>query len=339
MRDPEISVVAPVYECAGCLDALHQRVAAALDETGESWELVLVDDASPDGAWERIEQICAADPRVRALRLSRNFGQHAAITCGLGAARGHWVAVMDCDMQDPPEELPRLLEAAREGYDVVLSQRDHRRQALHRRLAANAYLRVRNKLAGVHINTRHSTLSVISRPVVEAFLRVGDRDRQYLMILHWLGFPTTTVTIAHREREHGGSSYTLAKLVQVAVDGMFFQTTVLLRWIVVLGFVLAALGAAATVLLVILYFVNSPLPGFTSLAALALGIGGFTIVSTGVIGLYVGKIFEQVKGRPLFVVDRQLPGDGATHAPISDAVGVLAARPAPLRDIDEHGST
>ncbi|MGI8729161.1 MAG: glycosyltransferase family 2 protein [Solirubrobacteraceae bacterium] len=338
MRDPEISVVAPVYGCAGCLDALHQRVAAALDEAGESWELVLVDDASPDGAWERIEQICAADPRVRALRLSRNFGQHAAITSGLEAARGRWVAVMDCDLQDPPEELPRLLETAREGFDVVLTERDQRRQPLHRRVTGYAYLMIRNRLTGVKINPRHSTLSVISRPVVDTFLRVGDRDRQYLMILHWLGFPTTTVMIAHRERGQGSSSYTFAKLLQVAVDGMFFQTTILLRWIVVLGFVLAMLGAAGTLALTIMYFVDRPLPGFTGLAALVLIIGGFTIVSTGVIGLYVGKIFEQVKGRPLFVVARRLPAGEDLHVPVPDAATAMSARPLGPHDVDDRGA-
>jgi glycosyltransferase involved in cell wall biosynthesis len=335
MAQPELSIVTPVYGCVGCLDALHRRIAATLGRTGTSWELVLVDDASPDGSWARIEELATGDGRVRALQLSRNFGQHAAITAGLDAARGTWVAVMDCDLQDPPEELPRLLDVARSGYDVVLTERDHRRQAWHRRLSGRTYLAVRDRLAGVQINPQHSTLSIISRDVVDAFLRLGDQDRQYLMILHWLGFRQTTVRIAHGERHEGASSYTLGKLVNVAVNGIFFQTTVLLRWIVILGFVLATGGALLAALLVILYFVDRPLPGFTSLAVLLLVVGGFTIVSTGVIGLYVGKIFEQVKGRPLFVVARRLPAAEDPHDPVPDAATLAperSAHPAVVRE-------
>lgn len=305
---PDVSVVVPVYGCADCLGALEQRLRAVLDDNVRAWELVLVDDQSPDGAWERIEEIAARDGRIRAIQLSRNFGQHAAITAGLAEARGERVIVMDCDLQDPPEEIPRLLAAAREGYDVVLTRRDRRRQAWHRRVGARLYLRTRNALVGTHVDIEHATLSLITRAVVDAFLSLGDRDRHYLLILHWLGFRRTVLPLTHQERVAGRSSYTLSKLVRVAVDGMFFQTTVLLRWIVYLGFAVAAAGLVLAVAFIALYFVGSPLPGFTSIAVLILTVGGFIIVSTGISGLYVGKIFEQVKDRPLYVVGRRAEG-------------------------------
>jgi polyisoprenyl-phosphate glycosyltransferase len=308
----EISVVVPVYGCAGCLATLHARLAAVLGS--DDWEVVFVDDCSPDEAWFRLEELSEADERIRALRLSRNFGQHAAITAGLAEARGDWVVVMDCDLQDPPEEIPRLLATAREGFDVVLTQRDRRRQSWPRRLASKAYFRMRNILMGTSMTSEHATLSVISRSVVDAFLSLGDVDRQYMLILHWLGFRRTVLPLRQQDRQEGKSSYTLSKLIQVAVDGMFFQTTRLLRWIVLLGFLVAAGGVVLAGLFIVLYFTAKPLPGFTGLAVLTLLVGGFILVSTGIIGLYVGKIFEQVKGRPLYVVERRTgPAEAGTQ--------------------------
>jgi dolichol-phosphate mannosyltransferase len=278
----------------------------------ESWEVVLVDDRSPDDAWSVVQQLASTDKHVRALRLSRNFGQHAAITAGLAEARGTWVVVMDCDLQDPPEEIPRLLATAKEGYDVVLTRRDQRRQAWYRLVGARAYFRVRNILLGQTMDTEFATLSVISRNVVDAFLSLGDRDRQYMLILQWLGFRRTILPLVHAERHEGRSSYTLSTLIQVALDGMFFQTTRLLRWIVYVGFAVALAGLLLAVVFIALYFTSSALPGFTSLAVLILLVGGFIIVSTGITGLYVGKIFEQVKGRPLYIVDRRVPA-GQIH--------------------------
>lgn len=305
MNSTELSVVIAVYGCAGSLEPLHQRLAAALDAAGIDWEVVYVDDSSPDDSWPRLEALADADPRVLALHLSRNFGQHAAITAGLAEAAGDWVAVMDCDLQDPPEAIPDLLESARSGYDVVLTKRNKNRQGLLRRLGARLYFRVRNALLKTKVDPDFTTLSVISRPVVDSFLAVGDRDRQYMLILHWLGFRKLVKTVSSAGRAEGRSSYTFSKLMRVALDGMFFQTTVLLRWIIYLGFAVAAAGIALAVALVTLYFVHRPPPGYTSLAVLTLLVGGFIIMSTGVTGLYVGKIFEQVKGRPLYVVDRR----------------------------------
>jgi polyisoprenyl-phosphate glycosyltransferase len=323
MSCPELSVVVPVYGCVDCLEALVRRLHETLDTAEPSWEVVLVDDASPDGSWPRLRELSRTDPKVRALSLSRNFGQHAAITAGLAEAGGRWVVVMDCDLQDPPEEIPRLLETARSGYDVVLTRRDQRRQAWHRRVGARVYFRARNVLLDTKVDTEYSTLSVISRPVVDAFLSLGDRDRQYMLILHWLGFERTVLELEHQERAAGRSSYTLGKLLRVAADGMFFQTTVLLRWSMYIGMLIALSGVFLAAALIVLYFVNRPLPGFTSLAVLILVVGGLIMVSTGITGLYVGKIFEQVKGRPLYVVAER---SGTDHDADVDPVPEPAAR-------------
>jgi polyisoprenyl-phosphate glycosyltransferase len=302
----ELSVVVAVYSCVECLPALHERLVRTLEQLVASFEVVFVDDGSPDGAWDVIARIAAEDARVRAVRLSRNFGQHAAITAGLAETQGRRIVVMDCDLQDPPEEIPRLYERALAGYDIVFARRKWRRDSIFRRTAARAYFRLLNRLAQARIDGEYGTFSIISRPVRDAYLSIGDRGRHYLFILYWLGFEQAAVDVPHAPRAAGQSSYTFGKLVGHAFEGLFFQTTVLLRWIVYFGF-LVALGCVLLAgVFAAIFVLGNPPPGWTSLAVIILVIGGFIIMSTGVTGLYIGKIFEQVKGRPLYVVQETL---------------------------------
>jgi dolichol-phosphate mannosyltransferase len=306
MSAPLLSVVVPVYGCVDCLRTLHERVTAAVEGITPDFEMVLVDDGGDDGSWEVIEELVAGDARVRALRLSRNFGQHAAITAGLEQARGDWTVVMDCDLQDPPEEIPRLYTKAAEGFDVVFGLRNQKPAGLPRRVLARAYFWALKTFAGSEFEGQWGTFSILSRKVVRAFLKFRDNDRHYLMILHWLGFRTATIEYEPARRFAGRSSYSFTRLLKHAADGVFFQTTVLLRWIVYLGFALAAAGALAAVYLAVARLSNSFYPGWTSIAVFTLLIGGFIIISTGITGLYIGKVFEQVKGRPLFLIDEVL---------------------------------
>jgi dolichol-phosphate mannosyltransferase len=293
------------------VQALHARLTAALEQMVPDYELIFVDDRSPDQAWELLETLAERDPHVVSLRLSRNFGQHAAITAGLERSRGRWVVVMDCDLQDPPEEIHRLYAKALEGYDVVYAQRRRTGTSLFRRAASRLYFRAMNVFAGASYDYRAGPFSIISRQVVNEFLRFKDRSRQYLLILHWLGFNSTAVEYEQPGRHAGESSYSVRRLVAQALDGVFFQTTVLLRWVVLLGFgfALAGLGLAAYYLIAKL--TGRAAPGFTSLAVFTLTVGGFIIISTGVTGLYVGRVFEQVRERPLFIVDAVVESEPA----------------------------
>jgi polyisoprenyl-phosphate glycosyltransferase len=304
----ELSVVVAVYGCVDCLGKLHERLVRTLERLVDSFELVFVDDGSPDGAWNVLARLASEDSRVRAVRLSRNFGQHAAITAGLAESRGRLVVVMDCDLQDPPEEIPRLYERALAGYDIVLARRKGRQDSVLRRAAARSYFWLLNHLVGTHIQGAYGTFSIISRQVRDAYLSIGDRGRHYLFILHWLGFEQAAVDVPHAPRAVGQSAYTFGKLVRHAIDGVFFQTTVLLRWIVYFGFLIALAGVLLAAVFASIFFFGDPPPGWTSLAVIILVIGGFIIMSTGVTGLYIGKIFDQVKGRPLYVVRDILNG-------------------------------
>lgn len=306
----ELSVVVPVYRCGDCLRELYRRLVDALDWVRGEVEFVLVEDRGDDESWEVLTRLAAEDSRVRAFRLSRNFGQHAAITAGLAQSRGRWIVVMDCDLQDPPEEIRRLYAKASEGYDVVLARRTTRGQSRLRTRFARAYFTLLNTFTGLRLDGSYGSFSMISRKVVDAFLRFRDRDRHYLFILSWLGFDTASIEYDRPERAAGRSAYGFRALVAHALDGMFFQTTVLLRWIVYLGFLFAATGGAVAVWVTVIRLTGGAYPGWASLVVLLLLLGGFIIISTGVTGLYIGRVFDEVRGRPLYVIDKIADGTG-----------------------------
>lgn len=302
----DLSVVVPVYNAEPCLRELHRRLTVALNGLGCSYEIVLVDDCSRDSSWAVTSCLARADVHVRALRLSRNFGQHAAITAGLAECEGDWAVVMDCDLEDPPEDIPRLWAKAREGHDIVLGRRLRRRHSWLRRWGARGYAWLLARFNSMPTDAAHGTFSIISRRVIDAFLTVGDSARHYLHLLGWLGFDTAHVDYEHGERFAGRTSYRLSTLLRHAANGVFFQTTVLLLWIVYAGFAVAAIGALLALWVVYEYFSTTLLPGWASLAVLVLVMSGFVIVSVGVVGLYVGRIFDEVKDRPLYVIGRRI---------------------------------
>ena len=313
MSEIELSVVVPVYGCADCLAALHDRLTASVGEITDRYELVFVDDRSLDGGWDVLRRLAARDPHVRAYRLSRNFGQDAAITAGLAQARGDWAVVMDCDLQEAPEDIPRMWAAAGEGYEIVRTIRRGWRHSAFRRWTSIAY----RKLT-LETDTRpdYSNLSLLSRRVIDAFLRLRDRDREFMIALDWLGFDSTEIEIEHHERHAGESGYTFSKLVRVALDGMFFRSTVLLRVVVLVGFLVALAGMVIAGFEIVDYFAekNQTVPGYTSLAVLLLVLAGFIIVSVGVVGSVRGADLRAGQG-PAAVPDRRRGGRRARTRP------------------------
>jgi polyisoprenyl-phosphate glycosyltransferase len=313
--DVQLSVVIPVYGCAECLVALHDRLTRSIAPITDGYELVFVDDRSEDRGWDVLQQLARRDRHVRGFRLSRNFGQDAAITAGLSKACGQWAVVMDCDLQEAPEDIPRMWAAARDGYDIVRTIRRGWRHSALRRWASRGYRRLTQE---TDVRSDYSNMSLISRRVIDAFLSLHDRDREYMIALDWLGFNATAIEIDHAERHAGKSGYTLGRLLRVALDGMFFRSTLLLRLVVLLGFLVALSGIVLAAFVVVDYILepDKSVPGYTSLAVLILLLAGFIIVSVGVVGLYVGRIFEQVKDRPLFLIDTETEGERVSRPKI-----------------------
>jgi glycosyltransferase involved in cell wall biosynthesis len=310
----ELSVVVPVYGCGDCLAALHERLTRSVQEITDRYELVFIDDRSVDHGWAVLQQLARSDEHVRAFRLSRNFGQDAAITAGLAQARGAWGVVMDCDLQEAPEDIPRLWAAAAGGYDIVRTVRRGWRHSAFRRAASRLYRRLTME---TEVRPDYSNLSLLSRRVIDAFVRLRDRDREYMIALDWLGFDSTAIEIDHHERHAGQSGYTLERLLRVALDGMFFRSTVLLRLVVLVGFLIALAGLIVAGFVFVDYFIETDkrVPGYTSLTVLVLVLAGVIIVSVGVVGLYVGRIFEQVKSRPLFLISDEAEPRARTPSP------------------------
>jgi len=300
---PRISVVIPVYGCVGCLDVLCTRLKNSLTNITKRFEIILVDDRSPDGAWSIITEIHSRHTEVKGIRLSRNFGQHIAISAGLAAAQGDYAVVMDCDLQDPPEKIPHLFAKLNEGYDFVLARRTERNHSIFRLVSAKLYFLIISSLTEENVDGSYGTFSILSRKVIDAFLLFDERERQYLFILRWLGFNMGSIDYEHLQRPTGKSSYNIKRLLRHAIDGIFFQATVFLRWIVTLGLLFAAFGTGLAFYYVYQYFMRGSLPGWTSLAVLILVCTGSILTSLGVIGLYVGKIFDQAKDRPLYIID------------------------------------
>jgi dolichol-phosphate mannosyltransferase len=321
----DISVVIPVYGCDRCLRPLHERLRAQMSALGVSWEVVFVNDGSPDDSWAVLTDLSKEDGAVKAFQLSRNFGEEAALLAGLAKSDGRWTVVMDCDLQDSPEDIPRLYAKALEGYEIVFTSRVGRGHSRLRRAASGIYYRLVSRLLKTEVDPSYGNFSMVSRRVVDLVVRLRDRDRHYRMILLWLGLRKTAVEVQNAPRHSGSSTYGLRQLAAHAASGIFFQTETLLRWIVYAGIVMGVGGMMLAAFFVATHLVGgSDYPGWTSLAVLILVTTGVVTVSTGVASLYVGKIFGQVKDRPLYVIEKSLV-DGVESDWAGHRVGVDSA--------------
>lgn len=305
---PLISVVIPVYKAEKILDELYTRLRNALETVSPAFEIVLVEDCGGDRSWDVIERLAAADPRVIGLQFSRNFGQHYGITAGLDQCNGDWVVVMDCDLQDAPEEIPRLYAKALEGYHVVLALRGKRQDPMLKRATSWLYYRLFSYLADLDIDGDSGNFRIMSRQVVKNFVRMREQLRFFGGHVQWMGFPTTGIEVRHAQRAEGKSTYTFAKLWRLAMDTILAYSDKPLRMAATLGLTMAAvaMGFGAFILLRSMVH-SSPIPGWSSLIVSLYFIGGLIIGILGVLGIYLGKAFDETKKRPLYIVRRATP--------------------------------
>ena len=300
---PHVSVVIPVYKAEHCLDELYRRLSTALTGISENFEILLIEDCGEDGSWAVIERLAAADPRVRGIQFSRNFGQHYGITAGLDHCRGDWVVVMDCDLQDRPEEIPRLYAKAKEGYDIVLARRTVRQDPPFKRIMSSLFYRVFSYLAEIDYDGASGNFRIVSRKVVANFRRMREQLRFFGGLVQWMGFRTASIEVEHGERFSGKTSYTLTKLWKLATETIIAYSDKPLRIAIGLGFLMALCSFCYGAYILgraLLY--GSPVPGWNSLIVSLYFIGGIIIAILGVIGIYLGKTFDESKKRPLYIV-------------------------------------
>ncbi len=301
---PKISVVVPVYGCCDSLHTLYTRLKESLSQISEEFEIIMINDASPDNAWDAIKELVSQDDRVKGINLARNFGQHKAIAAGLAHAQGDWVVVMDCDLQDRPEEIIKLYNKAQEGYDAVFGQRINRQHSRKKKWASRAFIAVYDYLTDSKTDPTIGNFSIISRKVVEGLKSLKEQHHPYTFFVIWLGFKRAYVEIEHAERELGTSSYNFKRLIQLAMDNIASQSNKLLNMSVKLGLWLSFISALYAVYLVLKYFMTDEVvPGWTSVMVSIYFIGGLLFANLGLIGFYLGKIFDETKNRPLYVID------------------------------------
>ena len=301
----DLSVVVPVYRGAPFLRELHRRLVATLEPLFPRFEIVLVEDGGPDESWSLIEDLARHDARVRGVALSRNFGQHHAITAGLRQARGQWIVVMDGDLQDPPEEIAKLWAKAQEGHDCVLARRVRRDDPSGMRLSSWLFYRVFNYLAD--LNYRYdgtvANFSIISRRVANAINDMGEAVRFYGGFLTWTGFAKAYVDVTHVRRPSGESGYTFFKLTKLATNIILAHSNKPLKLCVYAGLLLSALAFVSGLVHIVRVLMHgSPVMGWTSLIVSVWFGTGAIILALGILGLYIDRIFTEVKHRPLYVV-------------------------------------
>ena len=297
------SIVIPCFASEKSLEELCLRLDKAIAPISLDYEIVLVDDGSPDRTWSVIQELAGRDSRIRGIRLSRNFGQHHAITAGLDHARGDWVVVMDCDLQDRPEEIPRLYSKAAEGYDMVIGLRTERQDSFFKKLGSRLFRVTFNYLTDSSLDQQAGNFGIYARKVVDSVVRLREQNRSFGLFANWVGFRRATIAITHAPRAHGKSSYTFARLFSLAMDSIVAHSNKLLRLSIALGFLLSGLSLLFALFLVARYvFWGLTVQGWTSLMVSIYFSAGLIIGSIGVVGLYIGKIFNEVKARPLYVI-------------------------------------
>jgi polyisoprenyl-phosphate glycosyltransferase len=305
MKRAHISVVIPVYKAENCLNELYLRLKTVLESITTEFEIVLVEDCGGDRSWQVIEQLAAADPRVQGIQFSRNFGQHYGITAGLDHCNGDWVVVMDCDLQDRPEEIPRLYAKAQEGFDIVLALRGKRRDPLLKRISSWLFYNLFSYLADIKYDGDSGNFRIMSRKVVTNFCQMREQLRFFGGLMQWMGFPAASIEVKHSERLEGKSTYTYCKLWNLSADAIIAYSDKPLRLSIRLGFLMAIVSFAYGAYFLgrgLLY--GTAVEGWTSLIVSLFFIGGIIISILGIIGVYLGKTFDETKRRPLYIVRR-----------------------------------
>ena len=302
---PLISVVIPVYKAEGCLYELYRRLKASLETINDDFEIVLVEDCGGDRSWQMILDLAKRDARVRGIQFSRNFGQHYGITAGLDHCNGDWVVVMDCDLQDRPEEIPRLYAKAQEGYDVVLARRGRRQDPALKRFASWLFYKLFSYLADMDYDGETGNFRIVSRKVVTSFRAMQERLRFFGGLVSWMGFPTASIDVQHDERFAGQTSYTFRKLWKLASETIIAYSDKPLRLAIRFGFVISALAFAYGGYIVYFALVHgASITGWSSLIVSLYFLGGIIISILGILGVYLGKAFDEVKRRPLYIINR-----------------------------------
>ena len=302
-----ISIVSPVYRAERIVPVLVERIEKAVSTITRDFEIILVEDGSPDNSWIAIEEAAKKNPRVKGIKLSRNFGQHNAITAGLMNASGQWIVVMDCDLQDKPEEIVKLYQKAQEGFDVVFGKRVQRKDGIFKRLGSKMFYSVYNYFTNSKFDNTVANFSISKKQVIDEFIKLNEQDRSFPLIIQWLGFKIGYAEIEHAERYEGRTSYSFRKLLHFASSSIISQSNRPLKISIALGLFFALCSFLYALFLIYKKLVlGIPVTGWASLMVSMFLIGGLILANLGILGLYLGRVFNEIKGRPLFIIEKKI---------------------------------
>ena len=302
-----ISIVSPVYRAEKILPILVSEINLVMERIGEDYEIILVDDRSPDNSWEVMKVLSSQNSKIKSIRLSRNFGQHSAIFAGLTKTKGDWVVVMDCDMQDQPKEIAKLYKKALEGYDIVLGQRENRKDKFLKKLSSKLFYKVFNYLSGGQFNNEIGNFGIYKKKVIDSILNINDYIKFFPLFINWVGFKSVSIPIEHGEREEGKSSYSISRLLKLAFNAIISFSDKPLRLFINFGLGISILSFVLGIYYLYLSITHKiTQPGFSSLILSIWFLSGIIISCIGIVGVYLGKTFDQAKGRPTFIIDEEV---------------------------------
>lgn len=305
-----LSVISPIYKGEAMIEELVSRIEESVETFTKDYEILLVNDCSPDDSWNRIKEICKKDKRVKGVNLSRNFGQQYAIAAGLTESIGEWVVVMDCDLQDRPEEIPNLFHKAQEGYDVVFAELLERDDSFLKRFTSRAFSYVFAYFTDSPVGKKINNFGIYHRKVVDAVLSMGDYIKCFTISVYWVGFKVGYHPVIKDARAEGKSGYTWSKLFSFAFDTIMAYSNKPLRLTLKLGFYIVVFSIILVLYYLLRYiFGGIGVSGFTTLIISLWFIAGILISLIGVLGIYLGRVFDKVKNRPIYIVRDKLNFD------------------------------
>jgi len=304
IENPEISVVSPVYNAESILAELVQEIDLALNSLQISYEIILVDDCSPDNSWEQMKSLAKNRENLKLVKLSRNFGQHPAIMAGLSVASGAWTVVMDCDLQDKPSEIPKLYKKAQEGFDVVLAKRSKRQDGFFKKITSKWFYKCFSFFTDIKVDGEVANFGIYNKKVIASILSIGDVLVFFPLFVKWVGFNQTSITVEHSKRSEGKSSYSFYMLLKLAFNTIISFSDRPLRLFLNLGLITSFISFLGAIRIFI-KALNGEIEilGYSSLFISICFFSGIIISVLGVIGIYLGKTFNQSKNRPLYIID------------------------------------
>ncbi|MBF6608408.1 MAG: glycosyltransferase family 2 protein [Flavobacterium sp.] len=305
----KLSIVSPVYRAENDLDELVIRIKMSVPDNFNTLEIILVDDFSPDNSWSKIQQLSQDNPEIIGIKLSRNFGQHYAITAGLDHVTGDYIVVMDCDLEDRPEEIPNLYDKAKDGFEIVLARRHNRQDSFLKKTFSKAFYRTLAYLTGSKQDEAIANFGIYSSAVISEVRKMRESIRYFPTMVKWVGFKSTTVDVAHASRQDGASNYNFKKMANLALDIILAFSDKPLRLIIKFGATVAFIAFAMAIYTFVQWLRGEVLvSGYASLIISIWFLSGCLLMTLGVIGMYIGKIFEGVKNRPLYIIEEIING-------------------------------